>query len=752
MDDGETAIVANEAVTAQLPLPEPRQKAPARGRVLRQYELVERIRAYDKDVDEDAINRAYVFAMVKHGAQLRLSGDPYFAHPIEVAGILTEMRLDQASIITGLLHDTVEDTTATIDEVQDLFGEEVAGLTDGVTKLSRLELSSERTKQAENLQKFVLALSKDVRVLLVKLADRLHNMRTLRFIPKVEKRRRIARETLDIYAPLARRIGAQRICSELEDLAFQHLNPEACAAIRVRLEALRSDKLEAVSAVSEAIGNALARAGVEATVFGREKRAYSIWKKLERKSLSFADLSDVYAFRVVVANEADCYRALGIIHGTWRCVPGRFKDFISTPKPNGYQSIHTAVVGPKRARVEVQIRTDEMERVAEDGVAAHWRYKDTSYGYHPEGKGPTADPLASLRSLIEILEHGGDPDEFLEHAKLEMFQDQVFCFTPKGDLIALPFGATSLDFAYAVHTDVGDTTIGTRVNGEDRPLRTVLRNGDVVEIIRSNLRQPPADWESIAVTGRARSAIRRLVRESERDEFAKLGRDLAAHALRRLGHDIDDVKLDDTRARLGFGSEDELFAAVGRGRLTGTQLAEAAFPGVVHKRVHGEARQTIDDAHAKEFVVGRGLTHGVAIHFMSCCSPLPGDRIVGVQIKDRGVEVHTIDCERLEEAQEDSWIDLGWTDEAKKSGLATAKITMTVDNSPGVLARLCAIVADSDGNITNLRLTKRSEDFCELALDIEVVDTRHLTEIGASLRASPFVVSVERSRGLGGVN
>jgi GTP diphosphokinase / guanosine-3',5'-bis(diphosphate) 3'-diphosphatase len=732
---------------AELPFPAQARQVQSRGRILRQYELLDRIRAYDPDVNEEAINKAYVFAMQRHGSQLRASGDPYFAHPIEVSGILTELRLDEASIITGLLHDTVEDTTATLEEIERLFGPEVCQLVDGVTKLSQLELSSERTKQAENLQKFILALSKDVRVLLVKLADRLHNMRTLHFIKKPEKRARIARETLDIYAPLARRMGVQRFSAELEDLAFEHLHPEAFAAINEQLVNLRAERSGAVAAVTQKINKALHNAGIEARVVGREKRAYSIWKKLERKSISFSDVADLYGFRVIVDDIPACYAALGVIHEAWSCVPGRFKDFLSVPKPNGYQSIHTAVVGPSATRVEIQIRTEDMDRIAEDGVAAHWRYKNQSYGYHPREDGGT-DPLAPLRNLVEILEHGGDPEEFLENAKLEMFQDQVFAFTPKGDLIVLPSGATPLDFAYAVHTKIGDTTVGARINGEDRPLRVALSNGDVVEILRSDRRRPVADWESIAMTGKARSAIRRLVRESQREEFAALGRRLAGHALRRIGFDPATVNLEDARVRLGFDTIDELYAAVGRGRLTGAGLAEAVVPGFSRKTALGEARVIIDNEHAEDFVRGSDLTPGIALHFMPCCSPLPGDRIVGVMVPERGVEVHTIDCDHLaeHEGDEDQWIDLAWTEEAKRHGLALGRLVLTCENTKGVFAQVGKIIADSDGNITNVRAENRSEDFIDLAVDVEVADIQHLNVIAASLRALPVVVEVKRQR------
>jgi guanosine-3',5'-bis(diphosphate) 3'-pyrophosphohydrolase len=446
--------------------------------------------------------------MRMHGSQTRASGDPYFAHPIEVAGILTDYRLDTASIVTALLHDVIEDTPVSREDIEGLFGAEIAELVEGVTKLSRLELTAEHTRQAENLRKFILAISKDVRVLMVKLADRLHNMRTLGFIPEAARRERIARETIDIYAPLARSIGCHRICTELEELAFKHLNPIARDAIVRRLETLRGSQGEAVAVVSGEIVAKLEAAGLPARVYGREKHPYSIWRKLQRKSISFYQLSDIYAFRVILDSEEDCYRALGVIHRAWPCVPERFKDFISTPKRNNYRSLHTTVMGPRGMRIEMQIRTEAMDRVAEDGVAAHWRYKDTSYGFDPEAMEAAGgrDPLVNLRHLVQVLEHGGDAEDLVEHAKLEMFVDQVFVFTPKGRLISLPRGAMPLDFAYAVHSDVGDTTVGVKINGELRPLRMPLTNGDVVEVIRGATPTAHPEWRSLALPSAATSA------------------------------------------------------------------------------------------------------------------------------------------------------------------------------------------------------------------------------------------------------
>lgn len=717
-------------------------------KILRQFELVDLVHSYNPAANEEIINRAYVYATKMHGSQLRASGDPYFAHPVEVAGILTQLKLDEASIVTGLLHDTVEDTDATYEEITRLFGEEVALLVGGVTKLTQLEVTAERTTQAENLQKFVLALSKDIRVLLVKLADRLHNMRTLHFIKTAKKRERIARETLDIYAPLGRRIGVNKIASELEDLAFSHLYADAFKAINEQLNQNRERFSQAVEDVAQKIEEVLKSESINAEVTGREKRSYSIWRKLERKTVSFNDISDIYGFRILVDNNTECYAALAIIHQLWPYVPGRFKDYISVPKPNGYQSLHTSVVGPNGLRVEIQIRTKSMDSIAEFGVAAHWRYKNQTYGFHPSAN-ISQDPMEALRGIFSILEDGGDPEDFFENAKLEMFSDQVFVFTPKGDLHALPTGATPVDFAYAVHTKIGDTIVGARINGVSVPLRAQLHNGDIVEVLRSDVRKPPPNWESVAITGKARSGIRRLLRETERQEFLALGKRLAGHALRRLGIDPNSVSYTEACQKLKYSDNDDLFIAVGKGILTGTMLAEAVVPGLLRKSALGESRVAIDDTHALDFLTGDALTPGVAVHFMECCSPLPGERIVGILAAGRGIEVHTIDCDRLSdfETVDDAWIDLSWNEEAKRHGLAIGRLLISCENTKGVFAEVGRIIANSDGNIINLKATNRREDFIDLEVDIEVADSKHLNEIAASLRSLPVVVDVERQRG-----
>ncbi len=744
-------MAGGDAVAAKVPAGAAAPaETPARTRFLRQFELVERMRAYDPSLDEALINRAYVYATAKHGTQKRHSGDPYFAHPIEVAGILTEYKLDAATIAAGLLHDTIEDTDATREEIEAMFGSLVADLVEGVTKLSQLEMQSEENKQAQNLQKFILAMSKDVRVLLVKLADRLHNMRTLRHIPKAEKRRRIALETLEIYGPLARRTGMEKMARELESLAFHEAFPEAETAINARLEQLRAEKGANVANVSQTITELFEFAGIDARVYGREKQVYSIWRKLQRKSVEFSDLADVYAFRVIVQKPDDCYRALGLIHQTWRCVPDQLEDYISNPKPNGYRSIHTTVIGPGNVRVEIQIRTEEMDKLAEVGVAAHWRYKNESYGFDEElAASAGLDAREATRALLEIAEHGGGAEEFLEHAKLEMYSDHVFAFTPKGTLIALPQGATPLDFAYAVHSGIGDRCVGVKVNGVEQPLRAKLRNGDVVEIITGERVAPVPGYDSLTKTGRAKSAQRRLERQARREEFSRLGRDLVAHALHRYGHELAETALKEAAERLGRHDEEELFVAVGEGSLKAAAVAVAAFPGLEDKVRKDAERKPMEAEKAKLYVRGGDLTPGVALHFASCCTPIPGDRIVGVHEAGKGVMIHTIDCENLE-ALEDAggaWIDLAWTPTALHRTLAVGRIHATVENKRGVLGDLSRIIAEHEGDILNLRMADRSSDFFDMVFDIEVADARHLTNILAAMRTSKAVKGVERVRG-----
>ncbi len=721
---------------------------------LRQFELVDRVKAYDPSADEALLNKAYVFTVKAHGSQKRHSGDPYFAHPIEVAGILASLHLDVASICTALLHDVLEDTDVTHDELASQFTPEIADLVEGVTKLSGLKLrpTTREEAQAENFQKFVLAVAKDVRVLLVKLCDRLHNMRTLQHHPKRESRERIARETLEIYAPLARKIGVQSICDELEDLSFEHLNPSAFVGISRRLDAWRAEQGEAISEVSTALRDLFDKSPMTVRIYGREKRPFGIWRKLQRQNISFDDVADLYAFRIITEEDSDCYRALGILHQHYRAIPARFRDFISVPKPNGYQSLHTTIRTPDNRRVEIQIRTEKMEDVAERGVAAHWAYKDQSYAYDPESARQSgSDPLSRIRPLVEIMEQSGDAAEFLEHAKLEMFADQVFTFTPKGDLIALPRGATPLDFAYAVHTRVGDTCIGAVVNGREVPLRTRLGNGDVVKIIRGGMAEPQDGWENMVVTGKARSALRRLTRDGESEEFRRIGAMLAEHAFTRENQKFSEGALDEVIKKLAADSVEDIYERLGRGSLSMTEFIKAVFPELADRDADDEMakRDIITDGSVRLYIKGDGLKPGIGMHLSPCCSPIPGDRIIGIQSARAGIDIHTIDCEELEarEAQQEHWIDLGWR-RAAELAASVARLTATVEHVPGALADVTRIVSENRGNLINIRTLQRSPAFFDMLLDVEVRDTRHIVAIIAALRTSPYVVAVDRTRAL----
>lgn len=723
--------------------------------MIRQYELVERVREYDPNLDEDTLNRAYVFALKAHGSQTRASGDPYFSHPLEVAGILTNMRLDAASIVTALLHDVVEDTAVSLPEIEKAFGSEIRRLVDGVTKLSRLDLQSEPVKQAENFRKLVLAMSEDIRVLLVKLADRLHNMRTLHYIKDAAKRRRIAAETMEIYAPLAERIGLNDMKDQLEDLAFAELNAEARQSILARLEFLRQNRPDRVLAVQIALKNTLDQAGLASTIQGREKSPWSIWRKMEKKNIAFEQLSDIMAFRLLVDSVEQCYQALGIIHSHYAVVPGRFKDYISTPKPNDYQSIHTCVIGPEKQRIEIQIRTHAMQEVADRGVAAHWNYKADQGVPRTDGR-----QYQWLRELLDILEHSPGPEEFLDNTRLAMFQDQVFCFTPKGDLYALPRNACPIDFAYAVHSDIGDHCVGARVNGRIVPLRASLNNGDQVEILTSKTQKPSPDWEEFVVTGKAKARIRRFYRLQNRAEYVQLGRDSITRLFRQEGLNFSDATLSNLLADFKCSSLDDLYAAVGEGLHSPRDIVNAAYPAArtqtklaaprpmlprLAAKPTGDAETTPRDS-AKQPI--RGVFPGLAVHYAGCCHPLPGDRIVGIVTTGKGVTIHTIDCSTLAALgnQPERWLDVAWNSDYIENAPHIGRINVMVTNHADSMGHLCTVIGKNAGNISNLKITHRALDFFEMILDIEVKDARHLTLIIAALRASTGIGSVDRAK------
>jgi guanosine-3',5'-bis(diphosphate) 3'-pyrophosphohydrolase len=739
--------------------------------MMRQYELVEKVSGYKKNVDEALLNKAYVYAMQKHGSQRRANGDPYFSHPLEVAAILTDLKLDEQTISAALLHDTIEDTDATRNEIDQLFGQKIGSLVEGLTKIKRLELVSKKAEQAENLRRLLLAISADVRVLLIKLADRLHNMRTLDHM-RDDKRKRIAEETLEIYAPLAGRIGMHGMREELEELAFRTLNPEAYEMLGTRLAGMAEANKGLIATISGELARKLEREGIRAEVKSRQKRAYSVFNKMERKSISLEQLSDLFGFRIIVETVEDCYRTLGIVHTTWSMVPARFKDFISTPKQNDYRSIHTTVIGPSRQRVELQIRTREMNEIAEYGVAAHTLYKDGLGNGSPEEMENNA--YASLRRTIALLSEGMNPEEFLEHTKLELFLDQVFCFTPKGRVIALPRGANSIDFAYAVHTDIGNTCVGCKINGKIMPVITELKNGDEVEIVTSPAQTPPAAWEALVTTGKARAAIRRATREAIRRQYSGLGSRILERSFERSGHKFRPDQLKPALHRLARETVEDVLADVGRGELASLDVLRAVFPDHRDERATKAAPARpreegwfglkagagmlfrIPGAKAKKketqvtsgagAIPIRGVGGGLPVRFAAQGGAVPGDRIVGILSPGEGITIYPIQSKELSRFEDmpDRWLDVRWDIEEGSSERFPARIMATAINEPGTLALIADVMAQNDANIQNLTMVRPSADFMEMTFDLDVWDLNHLTRILRQLSALDVVSKAER--------
>jgi GTP diphosphokinase / guanosine-3',5'-bis(diphosphate) 3'-diphosphatase len=739
------------------PAPAPPVRAPG---AIRQFELTEKVLAYDPQAETDLIDAAYVLAMKAHGSQWRENGDPYITHPLAVADILAGYRLDTATIVTALLHDVIEDTTVTLADIKARFGPRVATLVDGVTKLTRLELQSDSTKQAENFRKLILAISRDIRVLLVKLADRLHNMRTIGYVRDPERRQRISRETMEIYAPLAERIGMDALRTELQTIAFGQLEPEAYETIQARLNYLRGQGADVIEEVREELKQVCEEAGVAVLeVAGREKSPFSIWQKMQRRNVAFEQLSDIMAFRLVVPTRESCYAALGAVHAAYPVIAGRFKDYISTPKSNGYQCLHTGVTlrAPRNQKIEVQIRTPDMDDVAENGVAAHWVYKH-------EGVGVTAKDVQHFRwlqSLLDILDDASGPNDFLDNAKLDLYEDQVFCFTPRGQLIQLPRGATPVDFAYAVHSQIGDACVGAKVNGRLMPLRHELQNGDQVEIMTARGGTPSPQWERFVVTGKARARIRRFVHQQQRQANLDSGRSTLAKAFRQEGLDGSEKVLEPALKPLKQASLDDLYVAVGSGTIGPKDVVHAAYPelrekGRAPRLVPGLPARTGNRASGRADGHGipiLGLLSGMTIHYAGCCHPLPGDRIVGIVTTGKGVTIHTRDCQTLESfaATPERFIDIEWDYAAmgQKGGgkeTHTGRISVIAANAPGTLANLTNAVAKYDGAINNLKILNRQQDFFEILVDVEVRDLRHLSTVIAGLRGAAGITQVERAR------
>ncbi len=710
---------------------------------MRQYELVERVKSYDPNADEVALNRAYTFALKVHGSQKRESGEAFFSHPVAVAAILTEYKLDSATIMAALLHDTVEDTAASYEDIAALFGDDVALLVQGVTKLDKLQVKSEASKQAENFQKFVLAISEDIRVLLIKLADRLHNMRTLG-VRKPEKRIKVARETMEIYVPLAERIGMQNLKDQLEDWSFKFLHEEAYESIQARLNFLRKQGKDQVSQIMEQLKQDLDEHHIKCKITGREKRPYSIWRKMQKQNIAFEQVCDVMAFRVVVDSIEDCYKTLGVINTKYPMIPGRYKDFISTPKPNGYRSLHTGVIGPLNQRIEVQIRTEEMHQVAEYGLAAHWEYKQ---GQHRDGK-----QYRWLRELLDLMKHCSDPNDFLEHSKIAMYQDQVFCFSPKGDLITLPKGATPIDFAYAVHSRIGDSCTGVKINGKIKPLRTVLQNGDQVEILTAKNQTPSPEWERIAVTAKARANIRRFLRVQKRNQYIESAKNQFNTTCKEYGLTWAEKDLEAHLKQYKAETVDDLLAAIGEGLTPFTEVFHAIHPQqkLLLKRAINFFKKAKTEQTTDKNMPVTGLISGISLSFSKCCHPVPGDKIVGIVTTGKGVAIHTQDCPVLQKFADEPerWLDVSWNAEVVKDKKMTVRIKVGLEDQPNALTELINILTKHNVSVANFSTLNRSEGWSEVYFDIDVKDSDHLDIVLQAVRAYKKVSFAQRVRGL----
>lgn len=709
-------------------------------------ELIEIVRSYEPNLDEELLSFACDFSKDAHGTQKRASGDPYYFHPLEVSLILADLKMDQSSIITALLHDTVEDTHVVLEDLEEKFGKSISSLVDGVTKLAKIEYQSENARQAENFRKLLLAMSQDIRALIVKLADRLHNMRTLHYIKSPEKRLRIARETMEIYAPLAERIGMQQIKNEMQNLSFAEINPEMRDSIISRLEYLKTKGDRLVDTIVGKIKDNLAEYDMDIEVHGREKTPYSIWRKMDRKRISFEQLSDIIAFRVITDNVETCYKALGVLHQKYKVVPDSFKDFISTPKKNNYQSIHTVLIGPDQKFIEIQIKTKEMHQVAEFGVAAHWSYKQ-NHDYNTDG-----EQYKWIRELVYILDRASDYEEFLENTKTEMSHDQVFCFSPKGDLIAMPKGATAVDFAYEVHSKIGNHCSGAKVNGRIVPLRTQLHNGDQVEIITSKTQVPSPAWDAFVVTGKARVEIRRFVRAKKREEYIKLGRSMLQKSFKEQDESLSDNIIEENLGNLNRRNVFDVYASIGEGLTTPEEIIASIFP---NKDIKKRKKSTFsfwsvrkEKNTCSSAIPIEGLTPGMALYFAECCNPIPGDSIVGVVTTGKGMTVHTGDCESLSNFSDmpERLVDVSWGKNVNEQ-YYIGRLKVSLAHQTGSLAILANIIAQRGGNITNLKVADRSPEIFEINIDLSVKGTSHLQSIINTLKEEQIVHSIGRFKG-----
>ena len=711
------------------------------------HELVEKIKKYHTNFDEQLVLDAYHISSQSHSSQVRSSGEPYFSHPLAVAEILIDYRLDATSIITALLHDVVEDTNINLEFIEQKFGEEIANLVDGVTKLSKIESLSSSRKAAENFRKLLMAMSQDIRVLLVKLADRLHNMQTIHFIKSEEKRIRIANESLAIYAPLAARIGMYKMRDELQELSFVQINPESRNYIVKKLNELKESKKDIIDKIIHDLEEKITASKINAEVSGREKHPYSIWNKMKRKNIGFNYLHDITAFRIVVENIGDCYAALGVINSSYNMIPGSFKDYISTPKENGYRSLHLLVLGPQSKKIEIQIRTKEMHQVAELGVAAHWRYKEKTKVTNEN------EQYKWIRELISLFEHMGDANEVLRDHKIQIHKDQVFCFTPSGDIFNLPVGATIIDFAYAVHSEIGNKCVSAKINGVTAPLRQKLDNGDQVEIITDKNSKPSPTWTQFAITSKAKVAIKHFIRNERYSEYAVLGKAILYKFFASHNLEVNEKLLEGVLRNFNKKTLNDLYVFVAEGLITRNEVLKTVYPEYQdenQKKVKKENANKDDwfKMPSKHSLPVEGLVLGMAINFANCCHPIPGDDIVGVINTGSGVTIHNRNCNNLKAIvfNPQRLLDVCWKNDDNNNLYQTC-IMILVQNSSGSFADVSSIIASNKINIINIKINNRSSDFFEMVIDMEAKSTKHLEEIMSTLRASKKIIEVNRFNG-----
>ncbi len=702
------------------------------------YKELETITSYLDAHEKNKVRDALKLSEKVHSNQLRKSGDPFITHPLEVAKILTSIKLDADSIVAGLLHDTLEDTNLHIDEINKTFGSEIVALVDGLTKINKYSLKVKNQKFGENYKKLILATTKDLRVILVKLADRLHNMRTIKFIKDENKKTKIALETLEVFAPLAQRLGMKEWQDELEDISFDIINPDAKKTIIERLEYLKSKDENIVDEIRYELKNIFFQEDLSCKVEGRIKSPYSIWNKIKNKNISFEQLSDIMAFRVITNSTRECYRCLGIIHRKFPYIQGRFKDFISAPKSNGYRALHTSVMGPKNKKIEIQFRSNIMDQIADYGVASHWKYKDPK-----KIKEKDAKEYKWVYDLVDSMNSAVSQDELIQNSKLKVFQNDIFVFTPKGDLIELPKNATPVDFAYAIHSQIGDQCVGARINDKLQPLKTILKNGDQIEIITSKSSQPSPLWQRFAVTTKVKSQLRRFFRFKKKEEHIIFGREILINYFQKENYEFNKNIEQKILKDFNYKSIEDLYASIGSGDITALSVIKKIYPEYNYVPVAKFNENTQNPIKLK------GLTAGMSYHLAGCCSPLKGDSIVGIVTAGIGVAVHTLDCNTLISYQDapDRWLNISWDNQNNLGTISNSRIGVVLFNKPGSLGKVTTVIAKNNGNISNILFSVRKHDFFEIVIDIEVRDSNHLQNIIAALRMEKEVSSLERLKG-----